>query len=1063
MEWSRGRDATWQPVRLNDAFCPGDAIRVGARSRADITLLDQSVLRLNANAAITVEAPKERSTGVVELLRGVVHFFSRGPRSLEVRTRFTTAGVRGTEFLVALEPERTLLTVFEGTVLAENPAGSLTLRDGESAVAEAGKPPLLRIVARPRDAVHWTLYYPPVANFRPEDFPAGTLEKTVADVRDARAHAYRAQRLLAVGGVDEARGEIERALQLAPNQPDAAGLQAIMTLVQGDKDSALQIAQAAVSAAPDSAAALIARSYAEQAHFDLTAARASAQQAVAAESGNALAWARLAELHSAFGDLGEAMTAARRAAELQPELSRAQTVLGFAHLTSVNIRQARAAFDKAIALDQADPLPRLGLGLARIRSGDLGAGSREIEIAASLDPGNALVRSYLGKAYYEEKRSPLDEREYRMAQQLDPRDPTPWFYDAIAKQTTNRPVEALQDVEKATELNDNRAVYRSRLLLDSDAAARSASQGRIYGELEFGQLALTEGWKSLSLDPTNFSAHRFLADSYSALPRHQIARVSELLQSQLLQPVNMTPLQPRLAESNLFLISSGGPGIASFNEFNPLFNRNGVTGLFSGFAGEQDTLGGDAVVAGIAGKAGFSFGYSAFRTDGFRANNDQHDRIGNAFLQYDFTPQTSLQAEYRKRYTEIGDLQQKFFAENFFPGLRNTQDLETFRLGGRHEFSPGSILLASFIRQDAQFGTIFDEPGAFTSLNIPQDSNGIELQHLWRADRFNLRTGVGYVKIDGQINATTRIDLGPPFGVIEDSSATKTDIKHANGYTYADIKVLPSLTAVAGVSYDSLKGDFPGGDQHQLNPKLGAIWRASPSTTIRAAAFKSVKRTLITNQTLEPTQVAGFNQFFDDGNATKSRRYGLALDQKFASNLFGGAEISKRDLEVVFLDSIADPANPPARTVDWDERLGRAYLYWAPQRSLALRAEYMYERFRRDEAFAAGVKELDVHRVPLGVKLFHSSGITAGLTATYWQQKGQFEQLTFPPSFVSGADHFWLVDAALAYRLPRRHGFITVGARNLFDKAFNAYDIDPANPTIQPKRMIFVSATLTLP
>jgi hypothetical protein len=158
---------------------------------------------------------------------------------------------------------------------------------------------------------------------------------------------------------------------------------------------------------------------------------------------------------------------------------------------------------------------------------------------------------------------------------LDPNDPTPYFYDAIAKQTTNRPVEALHDMQRAIELNDNRAVYRSRLLLDADEAARSASLGRVYSDLGFQRLALVEGWKSVNIDPTNFSAHRLLADTYSVLPRHEVARVSELLQSQLLQPLNMTPLQPRLAESNLFLISSLGPGALSFNEFNPIFNRNG--------------------------------------------------------------------------------------------------------------------------------------------------------------------------------------------------------------------------------------------------------------------------------------------------------------------------------------------------------------------------------------------------------------------------------------------------------------------------------------------------------
>ena len=330
--------------------------------------------------------------------------------------------------------------------------------------------------------------------------------------------------------------------------------------------------------------------------------------------------------------------AAQQAVALEPNLSRTQTVLGFAYLQQVHTAKARAAFEKAITLDQADPLPRLGLGLAKIRDGDLAEGRRELETAASLDPNNALVRSYLGKAYYEEKRAPLDEREYNVAKELDPNDPTPWFYDAIAKQTTNRPVEALHALQQAIALNDNRAVYRSRLSLDADLAARSASQARIYSDLGFQQLALVEGWKSVNTDPTNYSAHRFLADSYAALSRHEIARVSELLQSQLLQPMNLTPIQPRLAESNLFLISAGGPGSLSFNEFNPIFNRDGFALQVNGLAGENDTWAGEGVVAGIHKKFSFSLGVSYFETDGWRQNANQEDLIGNAFLQFERSP-----------------------------------------------------------------------------------------------------------------------------------------------------------------------------------------------------------------------------------------------------------------------------------------------------------------------------------------------------------------------------------------------------------------------------------------
>ena len=95
-------------------------------------------------------------------LRGAVHFFSRIRRNLEVVTGFVNAGVEGTEGLIRVEEDRTVITIFDGQVLATNAAGSLTLTGGQSAVAEAGKAPVARVVVRPRDAVHWALYYLPV-------------------------------------------------------------------------------------------------------------------------------------------------------------------------------------------------------------------------------------------------------------------------------------------------------------------------------------------------------------------------------------------------------------------------------------------------------------------------------------------------------------------------------------------------------------------------------------------------------------------------------------------------------------------------------------------------------------------------------------------------------------------------------------------------------------------------------------------------------------------------------------------------------------------------------------
>jgi tetratricopeptide (TPR) repeat protein len=964
-------------------------------------------------------------------------------------------------------------------VVASNEAGSLALTSGQSAVAEQGKAPVPRVVSRPRDAVQWALYYPPVIYAQPDKLKSGVewerqvgtsmasylqgdIQKafdaiaTVPDtIRAPGFFTYRASLLLAVGQVEEANADIERALNLNPNDSDALALQTITAVVQNDKDKAIEVAQKAVEADANSATAQIALSYAQQARFDLEGARASLEKAVQLDSANALAWARLTELHASFGNLDKALKAAKEAVVLEPNLARTQTVLGFAYLTQVETEKARAAFAKAIALDQADPLPRLGMGLAIIRGGNVMAGSRELEIAASLDPNNSLMRSYLGKAYYEGKRGELDEREFDVAKQLDPNDPTPWFYSAIAKQTTNRPVEALKDMQKAIELNDNRAVYRSKLLLDSDLAARSASQARIYSDLGFQQLALVGGWKSVNTDPTNYSAHRFLADSYSVLPRHEIARVSELLQSQLLQPLNMTPIQPRLAESNLFLISAGGPGALSFNEFNPLFNRNGATVQASGMAGENDTWAGEGVVAGIYKKMSFSVGYSHFETDGFRINSDQKDDIVNAFVQLELSPSTSIQAEYRYRDREHGDLQQRFFPDAFLPGLTDEQQRHTVRLGGRHAFSPASILLASLTYQKSDTHVRTDEfagPDTFIDSELPEDAYGVELQHLWRTQYLNLTSGLGYFNVDGEIQS--RIGF---LGDVTELPDIPTEFDHVNLYAYAYLNFLKNVTVTVGASFDHLSGDLPGDGDDQFNPKFGITWNPFPNTTVRATVFRTLKRTLITDQTLEPTQVAGFNQFFDDINLTEAWRYGGAIDQKFGRDIYAGVEFSRRDLTVPFIDM-----NSVTQEVSWDETLGRVYLFWTPHPWLALKTQYVFERFERDDELTLGFKDLETHRVPLGIRFFHPSGLGASLTATFWHQVGRFEELA-APVFQSGSDDFWLFDMAINYRLPKRYGFITVGATNLFDERFRYFEVDFDNPTIQPDRMVFARLTLALP
>ena len=225
VEAKRSGEGRWQPVRLNDTLCAGDSLRMQEFSRAAILLPNETVLRLDEGTVITFHAPDTEPASWLDLLMGTLYSISRTPRSLQIGTPFVNAAIKGTEFLVRAEREQALITVFEGVIATRNRAGSLTLNSGQSAIAARGQAPILYTVVRPREAVQWALYYPPVIDPRPEDFPAAAtsidayskgdlagalarLDEVPQRLRDTRFYTYRASLLLYVGRVEEAQTDI---------------------------------------------------------------------------------------------------------------------------------------------------------------------------------------------------------------------------------------------------------------------------------------------------------------------------------------------------------------------------------------------------------------------------------------------------------------------------------------------------------------------------------------------------------------------------------------------------------------------------------------------------------------------------------------------------------------------------------------------------------------------------------------------------------------------------------------------------------------------------------------
>lgn len=226
------------------------------------------------------------------------------------------------------------------------------------------------------------------------------------------------------------------------------------------------------------------------------------------------------------------------------------------------------------------------------------------------------------------------------------------------------------------------------------------------------------------------------------------------------------------------------------------------------------------------------------------------------------------------------------------------------------------------------------------------------------------------------------------------------------------------------------------------------LWDVTTNTTLRMAFFKTLKRAVLFDQTIEPTQVAGFNQFFDDFEGTEARRYGVGIDHRFSPNLSAGVELSRREAKrpVANLDGTF--------IIDTAENLRRAYLHWTPHARIAAGVSVESEDFNAEPDLPA----VETLLVPAQIGYFAPNGFhgTVGATLVHQDVENQ------------GEDEFVLFDATLGYRLPRRYGVVRVGVSNLLDQKFNFRGLNiqrsPPRETVgvpmfAPERTLFAQLT----
>ncbi len=1068
----------WHDAKPGTSFCQGDKLRTSAKTRAVVRLTNQTLVRLRQNTTLSFTAIHPEKRSLLELLRGAIHMMSRTPAPLDIKTPFVNAAIEGTEFILATSADTTDITVMEGKVKARNSNGQLLIGPGESRRLLKGHAPETALSLHPRNAVAWTLYYPALIDAH--TLPSGgcpgnsALDEALHRLShnqptaalaaldhtpDARCMA--AENLLAaalnlmVGDIEAAR----RHLDGLPSEPAVAAaihaFNAIIAITNHQRIEADKQIQAALKADPDSPLPYLANSYLQQLRFDIPAALRQAKRACLLAPKSATCLTRLAELQLMDGDARAARQSANKAIRINPVFARNQIMLGFASLRERAPDSALSAFTQAIGLDSSNPLTHFGIGLIRIRDNALLAGREKLELAAMLDPGNAVLRSYLGRAYFEEDRPIRAEDQFQLAKAADPNDPTAWFYDALLLQSLNRPADALKNFNRSLALNDNRGIYRSRPLLVEDEAARAAALGRIYNDLGFIEQAIDIGTGSLALDPSSHAAHRLLADSYRPDNQRDSARLSEVLQAQMLQPLNLMPVPPQLADANLGQLDTTGPGRLSYNEYNPMFIRQGLFGQIDGSVSNSG-WGDDAMLSALDRHASFSLGQFHFETDGYGENRAFRKDIANLFLQAQPSEETSLQFEVRHETEDKGDVALRALPDVFHdPDLHIERDITRYRVGLSREIRRGRLLVSAIRRQRKSSS---NNPGdlllpsgetAHTEIQVRNDTDIdlLDLQLLQRRSALFWQVGLSYNREQGRRTLELAFpDHNCPLADCEPPIYSPNN-HQLRAYGYLHYHWRPAVRLLAGMTY-AKDNTSEKSKRHYWLPKLGLDWRISPRTRLKAAAFRTTQQTITPSQyeTLEPSQVAGFNQILDEAPGSTGWNYGLNLRAQLTPHLTLGARTLLRQADNRFANQVITDTglvDHPVR-IRYRRHQEKLYLNWLFDARWAASAGYTNSRFDLDlppldpatsERFVPdNVTRLHSEQLPLAIRYFHPNGLGLKLSLTGFRQTGEFSGQRH------SADRFWLTDIGLTFRLPKKRGALTLGIDNLFDTAFHYED-----------------------
>ena len=899
---------------------------------------------------------------------------------------------------------------------------------------------------------------------------------------------------LMAGQVKQARQLLETASVKAPEAALPRALLAQIALVQKRKEAARSLADQAVALNPRSPAALVTKALVDLSFFKMDRARRHLEQALLADPAFVEAYVYLARIWLGSDYLDRAWRTIQTALSLAPREAEVLSMAGFVRLGFRDYRRAREFFDQAVAANPNFGDPHLGLGHYHFRYRAFDQGLSEILTATLLEPRVSQFQSFLGKALYQMRTFDKALETYDYAKTLDPLDPTPYLYKGIALQNLNRPGEAIQELNQSIALNDNRAVFRSRLMLDRDLAVRNYNLAYAYDNLGLGDWAYSKALTAVKRDPTNSSAQLFLARSFAATRQRVGAASSAFLLYKLLSPANQ----------NTF---------ATGNDYTPMFEMPYLRVLASAEFGVWDSKDQNIqnysldAYGGLPGLAGDLYGAWG-RDKGFRSHNsDVRSQYLGGLVKWDPNPKNSLYFQSLYFDRDMGD---NLYLYDYFyqnkPFYRQFSSQLVLEGGLVHRFSPAAIFLAymNYTRINTRFNDVsqgtetvpyllpysFDFLPGFSFYDrgsltydykfFTQDKNRLDLynpqiQQMLILGKHTLLLGADYIRGIGDYRYTDQLALfyryftygdetliydpfgdliyaGPFWDPYVEPLSSRSLIKTPGSFGYPKWsysfyaldywRVNPKLLLELGLSYEATKTPnlrVPRNNFKDLvSPRLGINYYFTPNQVIRLGAYTTLSA-LNFQSSLVPSEVAGLPYDVNAFEGAEVREAGLSYEAQWTPKTFTALRAGAIRVSNPLILSETSPVS----YFTWNEYYASGGLNQILTPYLGLYLAGAWKRFDTRDRTDDDFSEIDALAK---LTFWHYSGIRAFLSSTLVYQDPKNRQ----------QDVFVLADAGVGYEFPGKRGLIFLTVSNIFNRHFS-YLVEPIK--LEP---FFASRRVTL-